>query len=232
MNPALLTLVAALGAAPVPPAPTLEALREEAAAVARVQSVLDWYTQTRGEPSVRALTYKGHERLYSAASIEVVAQALKRKDLDPDERRALQFLKNHLASEAMSLAVARYDDEAANAELKAEVPLPWEKAKVPYKQLEVMIKTEKDAQRRAEIERARAAVWRDVLNPILARKEEEAQRLAKKLGYRSYVALAEEVRLVSLKDLLAEGHRFLESTDALYRPLLAEVAKKELGMEV
>ena len=97
MNAALLTLVATLGAAPAAPAPSakapsaLDALREEAEAVLRVQSVLDWYTQTRGEPSIGALTYKGHERLFSAASVAVVAKALGRKGLDPDERRALQF---------------------------------------------------------------------------------------------------------------------------------------------
>jgi len=233
MNAILLTLVAVLGAAPTPSAPSpLAALREEAAAVLRVQGVLDWYTQVLGEPSIQALTYKGHERLYSGASVELVARELRRKDLDPDERRALQFLKSYLASESVARAVARYDDERTNAELKAEVSLPWEKSSVPYKQLEALLKTEEDAQRRAAVEKARAGVWRDVLNPILQRKEEEAQRLAMKLGYRSYVALSEEVRMVSLKDLLAEGHRYLEATDALYRPLLAEVARKELGMEV
>ena len=231
MNAPLLTLVAALGAAPAPQASTLEALREEAAAVVRLQTVLDWYTQTVGEPSIRVLIYKGHERLYSAASLEVVDKALKRKDLGPDERRALQFFKSYLASEALALAAARFDDEAANAALKAEVTLPWEKGKVPYKQLEVLLKTEQDAQRRAAVEKAQTNVWRDVLNPILARKEDETQKLAKRLGYRSYVALAEEARMASLKELLADGNRFMESTDALYRPLLVDLAKKELGME-
>src|SRR5206468_8247716 len=95
-----------------------------------------------------------------------------------------------------------------------------------------MIKDEVDAGRRAEIELARAAVWRDVLNPVLERKEQAAQRVAKQLGYSSYVALSEEQRLVEVKPLLAEGRRFLDATDALYRPLLAEVAEKELGAKV
>lgn len=35
----------------------------------RLQTVLEWYTQTVGEPSIRVLLYKGHERLYSPASV-------------------------------------------------------------------------------------------------------------------------------------------------------------------
>ncbi|HEY8207010.1 MAG TPA: hypothetical protein VIG99_06005 [Myxococcaceae bacterium] len=232
MNASLLTFVAVLGAAPAAPEPTLDALRDEAAAVVRIQTVLDWYTQTVGEPSIRVLLYKGHERLFTPASVAVVAKALKRKDLDPDERRALQFFKSYLSSETLAQAAARFDDEAANAALKTEVPLSWRPEPTPYKQLEVLLKTEQDAAKRAAIEKAQATVWKDVLNPILARKEEETQKLAKTLGYGSYVALSEESRMVSLKDLLAEGNRFLQATDALYQPLLAEVAKKELGLEV
>jgi len=233
MNAALLTLVAALGAAPAPSSnPPLDAIRDEAAAVLRLQTVLDWYTQTVGEPSIRVLLYKGHERLYSAASVAVVDKALKQKGLAPDDRRALEFLKSYLASEALSQAAAHFDDEAANAALQATVSLPWSPAPTPYKQLEVLIKTEQEASRRAAIEKAQAGVWKDVLNPILARKEEATQKLAKALGYRNYVALSEEARVVSLRDLLVEGNRFLQETDALYQPLLAELAKQELGIEV
>jgi hypothetical protein len=233
MNAALLTLVATLGAAPAAPTnPQLDAIRDESAAVLQLQTVLDWYTRTVGEPSIKVLLYKGHERLYSPASVAVVAQALKQKGLDADERRALQFLKAYLASEALAQAAAHFDDEAANAELQATVPLAWSQAPTPYKQLEVLIKTEQDAGRRAAIEKAQAGVWKDVLNPILARKEEATQKLAKALGYRSYVALSEESRMVGLRDLLVEGNRFLQDTDGLYQPLLAEVAKQELGLEV
>src|SRR5689334_5553897 len=102
MNAFLLTFVAALGAAPATPEPTLESLRDEAAAMVRIQTVLDWYTQTVGEPSIRELLYKGHGRLFTPASVGVVALALKRKDLDPDERRALQFFKSYLSTETLS----------------------------------------------------------------------------------------------------------------------------------
>jgi hypothetical protein len=227
--PALCVLLA-LGAGPV--RSSIDELREEAEAVLRIQSTLDWYTRTLGEPSIKALTYRGHERLFSPESVRLVDRAIKDRKADSDPRRALQFLKSYLASEYLSLHVSRYDDEVANAELQATVSLPWLQGPVPYKELENLIKDEQDAGRRAEIERVRAEVWRNVLNPILAKKEAEVQRLARKLGYRSYVALAEEARLVNLRQLLEEGHRFLLASDPMYAPLLEDIARKELGLEV
>jgi hypothetical protein len=209
---------------------SLDLLRDEAAAVVRIQQTLDWYTRTVGETSIKAETYKGHERLFSPESIALVGKALKNPKLTPDERRALQFLKSYLAVEHIGQSTARFDDEVQNAEVKATVKLSWLATPVPYKEIENLSKDEKDAGRRGEIEKARAEVWRDVLNPILARKEQEAQKIAKRLGYASYVALSEESRLVDLKALLAEGHRFLVATDELFKPLLAEVAQKELGL--
>ncbi len=224
----LLPLLALLSATP---APTVDSLREEASALMRVQATLDWYSRTVGETSIRALTYKGHGRLFSKESIALVAKALKSPKLSAEERRALQFFKNHLALETMALEISRFDDEQQNAELTAQVKLPWLPAPVPYKELENLSKEEKDADRRLELEKARATVWRDTLNPILQRKEAEAQRLAKALGYASYVALSEEVRAVDLKALIAEGRRFLKATDGLYQPLLAEVAQRELQVD-
>lgn len=211
------------------PAP-VQQLREEAEAVWRVQTILEWYTRTQGEPSVSAATYKGHERLFSKESIAQVTRALKDKSLPPDERRALEFFKAYLANEVLGLQTAHFNDEAQNAELKATARLSWEKDPVPYKQLEILANDEKDAARREEIEQARAQIWKDVLNPILARKEEAVQKLARELGYASYVALSEEYRRVDLKWLIAEGERFTVATDAVYRPLLDEVAQKELGV--
>ncbi len=221
----LLPLIAVLAAAPQP---SVDSLREEAAALLRIQSTLDWYTRTVGETSIRAETYKGHERLFSKESVALVTRTMKAGRNSPEKIRALQFLKNHLAVETIGLKIARFDDEVENAELKATVALPWAPAPVPYKELEKLAREEKDAGRRQQMEQARAAVWRDTLNPILQRKEAQVQRLAKELGYASYVAFSEEVRMMDLKTLIADGRRFLAATDGLFRPLLEEVAQREL----
>ncbi|MSP62864.1 MAG: hypothetical protein EXR72_21535 [Myxococcales bacterium] len=211
---------------------TVAEIRAEAQAVVLVQSVLSWYTRTVGETSIQAETYRGHEALFSKRSFDTVAAAAKGAggNSASDDRRALGFLKSYLAGEFLNQAIARFDDEAQNAELAATVRLSWEKAPVPYKQLDLLSADEKDGKRRAEIESRKAEVWKSTLNPILERKEKEAQRLARELGYPSYVALAEEFRIVDLRPLTVEGERFRKATDALYAELLAEVAKKELGL--
>jgi hypothetical protein len=212
----------------------VEELRREAQALLLVQGVLSWYTRTVGEPSIGAETYVGHERLFSKESIATVDAALRKLSPSPDceECRALKFLKSHLAVEYLGQHTAHFDDEAENAELTATVKLPWLAAPVPYKQSEILANEENDAGRRAVIESARAQVWKTTLNPILERKEAEVQRLARELGYRSYVELSEESRLVELAPLVEEGKRVLESTESVYDKLLAEVAQKELHLSV
>jgi hypothetical protein len=224
------TLAAALALAAAPDHVT--DLRDEARALVLIQQTLQWYTKTQGETSVQAETYKGHGRLFSRDSVARVARALKASDLSPDERRALEFFKAYLAGEFLSQKTAAFDDEAQNAALKASVRLPWSSQPVPYKELDILSANEKDAARRSDIEKARAGVWRDVLNPILERKEATAQRLARELGHPSYVALSEESRRVRLRPFMVEGHRFIQATDGLFHQLLAEVSQRELGLPV
>jgi hypothetical protein len=210
---------------------TIDELRTEARALVLVQGVLGWYTRTVGEPAITAETYLGHERLFAKESIALVSAA-RDQAKDPDQRRALGFFKSYLAVEHLNQHTARFDDEVENAQLKATVKLPWIDKPVPYKELEILANEERDAGRRAAIESARAQVWKTTLNPILERKEAESQKLAREMGYRSYVQLSEEFRLVELAPLVEEGKRVLESTEAVYKPLLAEVAENELHIPV
>lgn len=213
------------------PVGRIEAIRDEARALVRIQSVLSWYTRTRGEPSILAETYKGHDALFSLASYREVTAAMEGA-IDAGERRALQFLRSYIAGEYLGQKLSRYDDERENAELRATVVLPWVKQPVPYKQLDILSSDEKGPGRRAAIESARARIWKEQLNPILERKEAEGQRLARELGYDNLLALAQEYRLVDLKTLIAQGERFRQATDALYRGLLEEQARLQLGLRV
>jgi len=226
LAPLLAVSALTLTAAPDP----LASLRAEAEALVRIQQTLQWYTATVGETSIQAETYLGHDRLFSKASIARVRKAAQSPGLTADERRAREFLQAYLAGEFLSQSTATFDDRAQNAELQATVRLPWMKDPVPYKQLDLLVADEKDASRRAEIDRARAGIWKTVLNPILAEKEATAQRLARELGYGSYVELSEESRRVQLRPFMVEGKRFLDATDGLFRQLLEEVTQRELGI--
>ncbi|MGZ6069854.1 MAG: hypothetical protein ACXWK8_01480 [Myxococcaceae bacterium] len=226
LAPFLTMSAIALAAGPDP----LAAMRAEAEALVLIQQTLQWHTATVGETSIQAETYLGHDRLFSKESIARVRKAAQAPGVTADERRAREFFQAYLAGEFLSQSTAKFDDRAQNAALKATVRLPWMKEPVPYKQLDLLVADEKDAARRAEIDRARAEIWRTVLNPILAEKEATAQRLAKELGYRSYVELSEQSRRVDLRPFMVEGKRFLDATDGIYRELLQEVSQRELGI--
>ncbi|HUM11230.1 MAG TPA: hypothetical protein VLT82_09810 [Myxococcaceae bacterium] len=223
----LLTLSAlVLGASPDP----LASIRAESRALVLIQQTLQWYTATVGETSFQAETYLGHDRLFSRESIARARKAAQAPGISADERRAREFLQAYLAGEFLSQSTAAFDDRAQNAELRATARLPWIQEPVPYKQLDLLVADERDAGRRVEIEKAKAEIWKTVLNPILAEKEATAQRLARELGYRSYVELSEESRRVQLRPFMVEGKRFLDATDGLFRQLLEEVSQRELGI--
>ena len=222
----LLTVSALLAAAPDP----LAAPRAEAEALVLIQQTLEWYTAIVGETSIQAETYLGHDRLFSKDTIARFRKAAKEPGISADERRAREYFQAYLAAQHLSQSTSKYDDRAQNAALKATVRLPWMKDPVPYKQLDLVVADEKDGGRRAEIEKARSEVQRTVLNPILAEKEATAQRLARELGYSSYVELSEESRRAQLRPFMVEGKRFLDATDGIFRELVQEVVPRELGI--
>ena len=237
---AALTACASAGSAPAPsvtpatvaaaPALTLERIRDEYRALQRLQAVTGWYTATQGEASLGALTYLGHEGLFTPASLAVVDAALQKPGLSPQEAMATRFLRRALAGEALGLAVARFDDELSDAEGSATVTVPFISGKIPYRNVGLEIGKEPDPQKRAALYAASTQVIEATLNPILQRKEAAAQAAARASGYRDYVALSEELRAVNLSELLASGVVYLKATDALVARELDRVAREELGL--
>ena len=228
LAPLLTAAALLLDATPDP----LADVRAEASALVLIQQTLQWYTATVGETSMQAETYLGHDRLFSKETVAKVGKAARASGITADERRAREFLKAYLAGEFLTQKTSVFDDRVQNAQIQTTVHLPWVKDPVPFKQLGLLIAEEKDAGRRVQIEKAGSEVWRTVLNPILAEKEATAQRLARELGYRSYVELSEESRRVKLRPFMVEGKRFLDATDGLFHQLLDEVVQRELGIPV
>ena len=219
----------------------LEEVRDEAKALNLIQGVLSWYARTQGEESIIAETYKGHEKLFSNETVRFVGELLRRPagsvlppwSADPDDRRrALQYLHTHLALSAVGLETAHFDDEQSNAETTTTVKIPWEEKPVAYRDLQGLLSREENAEKRAQIQAKVAEVYRDVLNPILERKEKRSQEVVRELGFASYIDLSQRYRFVDLKDLIARCDRFYKSSNALYRRLLEEEVREALGMPV
>lgn len=260
MRPALpaLVLAAACASAPRPPPPAspekepprplspgtalhprstvaeedryVDALRAEHRALGHIQAVLGWYTGTQGETSLTGLTYVGHDRLFRDAALEAVGAVEKQAGIAPREALALTFLRRSLTGEIVSLATAKYDDRYSDAEAAASVTLPWRPKPVAYRDLQNLIAQEPDKERRRLAFAAMNEVRVSTLNPILAQKEEAAQKAARETGYADYVALSEELRQVDLHALLLEGTRYLQATNQIYDATLDKVARDELGV--
>ena len=66
----------------------LDELRADLEALTEVQTVLQWYTASQGEPSILAETYRTSNELFTSSSIDLVERALARRRLGDDEGRA------------------------------------------------------------------------------------------------------------------------------------------------
>ncbi len=208
----------------------LESLREEYRALGHIQAVLGWYSATQGEPSLTQITYLGHDRLFTKQALEAVDRSLSRPGWSALEAMALRFFRRSLTGEIVSLSVAKFDDEYADAEAGATVALPWRDKPVSYRDVSNLIAQEPDPARRQEAYLAMTRVITSLLNPILEKKEEAAQKTARETGFKDYVALSEDLRGVALQPLLAQGVAYLKATDGTYAALLDRIAREELGI--
>ena len=212
------------------PAPDVGALRDEYRALRRIQEVLGWFTSTQGEEALGSLTYVGHERLFGKEALAAVDAARAKPGLSADEALGLRFLRRALAGEQVSLKLAHFDDELDAAESAATATVPFEKDPIPYRNLPLRIAAEADPTRRAQLYTASTKVVSTELDPILLRKETEAQAAARAAGYADYVAMSEELRAVKLDDLLRSGVAYVRATDAVFKKTAERVAREEIGV--
>jgi len=212
------------------PAPDASAISAEYQALQRVQAVLDWYTSTQGEESLGALTYLGHEHLFTPAALAAVDAARAKTGLTPDQALALRFLRRALAAEQVKFKLAHFDDEFDTAEGAAQATVSFEKQPIAYRNLPLRIAAEADPVRRAELYAASTKIITEKLNPILVRKEAEAQAASRAAGYADYVAMSEELRAVKLSELLSQGVAYVRATDPFFKTAADRVAREELGI--
>lgn len=208
---------------------TVASIRHELQALSLIQSKLAWFTRTQGEPSTMAESFIGHEELFSAGNLGLIGAAIQ-KVTDTEDRTALEFLHNGLASTAIDLGTVEFDDRAANTELEAKIELDWLPEPVPFKDAMPLLLNEADSEKRGRISSAFAAVIRERLNPILLEKLQRQHALAGEFGLGNYVALSEQLRRVRLKPLLAQGASFMDRNDAIYSDLLRDQSEKHLGI--
>ncbi len=213
------------GAPPSPPDPPdlLPAIRADVEALLAAQAEAFWKTWTNGGTPDVSGAYRGRDRLLAPEALGQVKKALERAS--GDERRALGYLRTFLVGELLARESAKAADGAAAAEAAAR--FAWDGKEVPARQRIRLLAAEPNAERRAGLERAYAGAsskWA----PLVAAEDRAVREAAGKLGYPDASALAAELRGRPVQELGALAEELLDSTDAVYRAVMDDLAHREL----
>ncbi|HEX4622287.1 MAG TPA: chromosome segregation protein SMC, partial [Myxococcaceae bacterium] len=222
---------------PTPTSPTAPALPEqdalgpqviglaaEAESLLRQQDEAVWAHWPQGAPLNIVKLYEAHPALFVPESIQKIAR-LRALTTDARQERALGHLWTHFVGEYLSKALSEQTE--AIAALEASVAFTANGHDYPYRNLEHLLATEKDAAtRRALYAGATTAVER--LSPLTRLKQERAEALLKELGQSSYEAYGTQLREADLVETAALADQLLQVTQAPYQGVIDALAQREL----
>jgi hypothetical protein len=210
--------------APAGHADPLPAIRADVEGLLRDQAEDLWRVWTTGAPPDQARAWRGRQRLLAPETLARVTAA--RERAGGDEWRALSHLRAFLAGERLAHAAAGPAEALAGAE--AEAGFAWEGRRLPLSDLQGLLAGEPDAARRAAIEKAHAAASAR-LAPLAEAWARALDAEARRLGARDLLALAADLRGEPAEALAALAEAVLAATDASWRGLAADLARRELG---
>jgi hypothetical protein len=219
-------------AGPAPPGPPeadvlrpqVKGLAAEAEALLRQQDEAVWAHWTQGAPLNIVKMYEAHPALFTPEALQKIAR-LRALSTDAGERRALGHLWTHFVGEYLSKMLAEQTE--AIAALEASVAFTANAHDYPYRNLEHLLATEKDAAaRKALYDGATPAVER--LTPLVRLKQEHAESLLKELGQGSYEAYGAELREADLVETAALADQVLTVTQGPYEQVIDALARREL----
>jgi hypothetical protein len=237
----LLLLAFAACSTPAPPAPTappvdaaqaalgaeVKAVSAKSEVLLRTQDELVWKSWTEGTSADLAKTYLGTELWLTRASIAAVGR-LRQSSTDAVEMRALTHLHAYLATEWL----AQRTTELSEATAKLEQTLTFGPAgqERPYRNLEVLLASERSAlRRRALYDAATPAVTK--LGETLAQRRLLTESLVTELGL-STAALTVELRDSEVERLVALADEVLTRTQSAFAATLGRLSWTELQLPV
>jgi hypothetical protein len=209
---------------PGPAADPLPAIRADVEGLLADQAEALWRSWTTGVPADRGEAWHGRERLLQPETLALLAA--RREQAQGDERRALAALWGFLCGERLARAAAAPAGALAAAE--AEASLEWQGRRLPLSELASLLAAEPDAARRAALERAHEAAAAR-LAPLGEAWIRALDAEARHLGAADLLALAARIRGESAEALFALAEATLAATDATWRGLSADLARRELG---
>lgn len=216
---------AAASGGPAASGDPLPAIRADVEKLLNDQAEAWWRAWTTGTAVDPAQAWRGRERLLAPETLVQVTAA--RERAAGDERRALSHLWAFLAGERLARAAAGPAEALAAAE--AETGFAWEGRRLPLSGLAGLLAAEPDGARRAAIEKAHAAAAAR-LGPLTEAWVRALDSEARNLGAKDLLALASELRGESVAALAALADAVLTSTDASWRALAGDLARRELEL--
>ncbi|MDX2043134.1 MAG: hypothetical protein SF097_18080 [Acidobacteriota bacterium] len=115
------------------------------------------------------------------------------------------------------------------AEYEAASKIDWEGERIVFHQIEELLATEPDRQRRRELHARRADIVKGTQD-LLAERFEKLRIGAVELGFESYTMMRRQLRGVDLETVATKATQFLSKTESRYVSELAPLLARETGV--
>ncbi|MGH2978239.1 MAG: hypothetical protein ACRDLQ_01205 [Solirubrobacterales bacterium] len=171
--------------------------------------------------------YERHAGLFGRAMVDELRERAAGAKPGDETRRARYLLE--LAVDGL-LGNETKAEETALAEREAALEIEVAGEQMPYRQSAVAQANDPDAERRAEIERARLEVLDRELNPLHRQALERSHELARELGWRSYREMYGELKQIDLGALERQTSAFLRDTGRRYRESVEPHVRAHVGV--
>jgi hypothetical protein len=204
----------------------VERLRARAEALIAAQTLMGYNSWVHGAASAQDSLYREADDLFSDASLALVRKA-EAAEQDSVQRRRLWMLRRYLTTELLTKRAARLTDSISNIEATAVLTLDGRS--FPYRRLPSLLANERSPERRAALYAAADSLL-GVLHELHRTVIAGYRRDAAALGYPSYIAMAEELKEFSLRDMAAQAESLLVSTEEDYTGLVGALVPARLGI--
>ncbi len=204
----------------------VEDVRQQIQAIQKIQNQLFWMNWVYGEEVYIAPTYVGREKVISRKTLHKLTQAIKLAK-NPRQKKALKHLRSYVAEEIIRRVITPLQQKVRNIETSAIIIVNGKS--YPYRQYRGLLGKEPDPQKRRAILNACLPVLKK-MNPLLCQKEAKTRKLARELGFGSYIAFSEAFRGFKIAPLAQAAEKFLKTTDDINRRTLARLTRSHLGI--
>jgi oligoendopeptidase F len=206
----------------------VDKLRKDAEKLVLEQAKMGYNSWVYGKESNQDAIYKKYSHLFTFKNINLVEKCLN-SEKDKDREKALKFFKLYLLSEYIGKKIAKIGDIVENMSSSAKIDV--EGKKIPFRQINFYLANEKEKIIREKLYTS-CDSFLEKLNFYLKEEKEITERETKKLGYKSYIEMCEDLKITKFYPLKLQVQKYLKDTEKIYQELLEEVVREYLKIDV